>query len=479
MTLKAAVVGGGILGLTLAYRLARAGHEVEVFEASPGFGGLAGWHDYGPFTWDRFYHCILPQDTHLIGLIGDLGLASELRWRETGTGYYAHGRMFSMSKSSDYARFPLLSWIDKARVGATVAYAALAADPMKLYSISAEQWLVRWCGRRGYEVFWRPLLKAKFGPYYDQVAAVFIWATITRLFGARSGSASKEKLGYVRGGYRTILDRIEARLAEAGAILHRKSPVVAIRETKPTERGVACELAYAEENTTRQATFDQVFFTGPTRQARSVVDASFLPVVERVERDHPAGATYLGVACLVLALERSLTPFYVLNIGDENVELTGVIEMTNLIDRQVETAGLSLVYVPKYMSSDDPRLGGDDAELQRALMDRGIKRVFPDVSTRDLAYCRVHRTRFVQPLPLVRSRAPKPDRRSELTRPFQVLNTSMLTCATLNNDEVVAFVDQFVAKNIEPGKPHPGVDALRGPRGARPARSPAPQIVVP
>jgi protoporphyrinogen oxidase len=473
MTLKAAIVGGGILGLTLAHRLARAGHHVELFEASPALGGLAGWHDYGSFTWDRFYHCILPRDAHLIGLITDLGLASELRWRETGTGYYAGGKMFPMSKSSDYAKFPLLSWVDKARVGATLAYAALAADPMKLYSISAEQWLVRWCGRRGYEVFWRPLLKAKFGPFYDQVAAVFIWATITRLFGARSGAASKEKLGHVRGGYRTILERFETRLAESGAILHRQSPVTAIRQTKPTERGVACELAYVHENTTRQTTFDQVFFTGPTRQARSVVDASFLPVVERAERDHPAGATYLGVACLVLALERSLTPFYVLNIGDESVELTGVIEMTNLIDRHVETAGLSLVYVPKYMASDDPHFGDDDREIERALMDRGIKRLFPHVSGRDLTYCRVHRARFVQPLPLVRHTMPEPSRQSALTRPFQVLNTSMLTCATLNNDEVVGFVDQFVAKNSELGVPHPGAFPAHG-LGDRAARSPAP-----
>ena len=31
----------------------------------------------------------------------------------------------------------------------------------------------------------------------------------------------------------------------------------------------------------------------------------------------------LGVACLVLALARPLTPYYVLNIGEENIELTG------------------------------------------------------------------------------------------------------------------------------------------------------------
>ena len=454
MTTRVGVVGGGILGLTLGLKLAKLGHEVEIFEAAPELGGLATWHDYGPFSWDRFYHCILPTDRHLIGLIESLDLGEDLRWQQTGTGYYARGRWYSMSKSSDFLRFPLLSLIDKGRIGATIAYATVAADPMKLYRISAEDWLIRWCGRRGYEVFWRPLLKAKFGPFYDQVAAVFIWATLTRLFGARSGAASKEKLGYVHGGYRAILARIEAKLGEAGAIVHKRTPITAIRRRSEVSGGGeggashlrSCELVYGQSSAGRR-TFDHVFFTGPTRAARKVVSPSLLPAVERVERDHPASRVYLGVACLVLAVRRPLTPFYVLNVGDEGLELTGVIEMTNLIDRRAETAGLSLVYVPKYMDSDDPLLQADDRDLESLLM-RGMKKIFPDLRPADLAYSRIHRAKFVQPLPLVQHPGENAESRPatfRTTPPFQVLNTSMLRCATLNNDEVVAFVDAFVA----------------------------------
>jgi hypothetical protein len=31
-------------------------------------------------------------------------------------------------------------------------------------------------------------------------------------------------------------------------------------------------------------------------------------------------------------------------------------------------------------------------------------------------------------------------------RPFQILNTSMLTCATLNNNDVVGLVEEFVER---------------------------------
>jgi protoporphyrinogen oxidase len=462
MSSNVAVVGGGVLGLSLAFRLSTLGHHVEIFESAPRLGGLATWHDYGPFTWDRFYHCILPTDVHLIALLEDLGLGGDLVWRQTGTGYYARGRCYPMSRTWDHLKFPLLSIADKARIGATIAYATLAADPTKLYGITAEDWLIRWCGRRGYEVFWRPLLKAKFGSFYDRVAAVFIWATLTRLFGARSGAASKEKLGYVRGGYRRILERFETTLRAASAEVHLGTPISAIRDVGSPEHP-QCELTFGRNGSAGRRTFDHVLFTGPTGAARPLVGPSLVPVVERALREHPASRSYLGIACLVLAVRRPLTPFYVLNVGDEGVDLTGVIEMTNLVDAEAETAGLSLVYVPKYMDSDDPMLAADDRDLERSLMDRGMKKIFPDFRTADIVYSGIHRAKFVQPLPLVAPAGPPAEGPLPgFTPPFQILNTSMLRCATLNNDEVVALVDRFArgaARSLPQARPM-GVMAL-------------------
>lgn len=443
-----AIVGSGILGLTLAYRLARRGTRVEVLEAAPELGGLAATHDYGHFHWDRFYHVILPTDRHLIGLLLDLGLEGELRWKRTLTGYHAGGRTYDMNGSRDFLRFPLLGLLDKARLGAMVAYASRFADPWPLYRVTAEEWLTRWCGRRGYEVFWRPLLRAKFGPYHDRVAAVFIWATLTRLLGARSAATQQESMGYVRGGYRTILGALSRALEESGASIRLGTPVRAARAVEGgcelTLGGAAVREPGASGGTTVR--YDQVYFTGPTRLARQVAAPELLPHIERTERENPTSAAYLGVACLTLALRRPLMPYYVLNVADPEIEVTGVVGMANLVDATENTAGLRLYYVPRYLDSEDERLSASDESLTASLLDRGLKRLFPDLRAEDVVYQGIHRARLVQPLPLVRPQAVIAPGTPRPVRPFQILNTSMLTCATLNNNDVVGLVDEFVER---------------------------------
>ena len=50
------IVGGGMLGLTLALRLRNLGYAVTVIEGAQSVGGLAMPQTLGDFTWDKFYH---------------------------------------------------------------------------------------------------------------------------------------------------------------------------------------------------------------------------------------------------------------------------------------------------------------------------------------------------------------------------------------------------------------------------------------
>lgn len=135
------------MGISLGYFLAQQGVKVDIFEASPVLGGLAGPLMLQDGTAvDRFYHAILSSDSHLRQLCTDLNIADKLRFRETRMGFYYQGQIYSMNTVMEFLRFPPLGWLDRFRLGLTVMYAQWIKDWQELEGISVEKWLKRLSG---------------------------------------------------------------------------------------------------------------------------------------------------------------------------------------------------------------------------------------------------------------------------------------------------------------------------------------------
>ena len=174
--MKIAVIGGGFMGLVLAYKLSANGAKVKVFEKDALPGGLSTYHDYEHFIWDKYYHVILPTDNHLIGLFEQLGLKDKIVWRRSLTGYYVQEKFYSISSLKEFLFFPPLGVIDKFKLGFTIFYGSRINNWKPLEKITAKDWLIKIGGKKTYEKFWSPLLLAKLGEKHEAVSAVFIWS---------------------------------------------------------------------------------------------------------------------------------------------------------------------------------------------------------------------------------------------------------------------------------------------------------------
>ena len=241
-----------MLGLTLALRLAQRGNNVTIIEAAPGLGGLTASFTRAGITWDRFYHVIATSDTHLLGLLDELGLAGDVTWGTTKTNFYDGAELYPLNDVFDYLRLPALSAMDKARLGLNILYGSLLTDGVALEQQNVEDWLVRWSGRRTFEKLWRPLLRAKLGDNFKHASAAYIWAIIRRFYGARHGQSKTELFGYVRGGYSTVIDAMVSALEKHGVALECGSAVEDV-SSSPTGITVATSAGVR--------TFDQVAVT--------------------------------------------------------------------------------------------------------------------------------------------------------------------------------------------------------------------------
>ena len=432
--MKVGIIGAGLSGLALAQQLGKRGHETVVFEQGTQPGGLATYEDHGPFVFDRYYHVILPSDRYLLGFLREIGLGDELRWNTTLTGFFVDEAMHSVSNTIEFLRFKPLSLWSKFRLAATILYCSRIDDWHRLEKITVEDFLIRHSGRTTYEKMWKPLLLAKLGESYRRVSAVFIWTYIKRMFSARDSSASKEQMGHVRGGYKTVFDRLEQVIAKQGG---------QIRLGCTVERIAAAASGSGVDVVTDEATerFDKVIFTGPVNILQKVADSALISV-DGSGRD----VEYLGVLCMALVTRKPLTEFYVLNIADNRIPFTGVVGMSNILDEK-ETAGTHLTYLPKYVLSTDEELRRPESELKEEFL-AGLRIMFPDLQDDDIITARIHRAFKVQPLQVL-DFSEKIPKSKTLHPDFFVHNTAQFVNNTLNNNAVIQAVDGFLEQNIQ------------------------------
>lgn len=431
--MKIGIIGAGMTGLAVAHKLSGQGHSVSIFERADQPGGLATWQDHGEFVFDRFYHVILPTDQHLISFINDLGLADELRWNQTLTGFFVDRQTYSVSNAMEYLKFPPLSLWSKMRLAYTILYCSRINDWKRLEKISVEDWLIKTSGKATYEKLWKPLLLAKLGPNYRRVSAVFIWTYIKRMFSARDKSASREQMGHVRGGYRTVIERLTEIIDARGGKVNIGTSVKQI--SAAPNGGIQVVYDGGSEH------FDKVIFTSPVNIMESVVDDALIDI-----RYSGREVEYLGVLCMALVTKMPLTPYYVLNIADAEVPFTGVIGMSTVVDTD-ETAGLYLTYLPKYMLSTNEELHREEADLVDEFLD-GLRIMFPEVEDDDIVSARIYRAIKVQPLQVMNFSSIVP--KSETLHPdFFILNTAQFVNNTLNNNEVIRAVESFLETHTE------------------------------
>jgi protoporphyrinogen oxidase len=384
-----AVLGGGIMGLSLGYYLSQQGVPVEIFEASPVLGGLAGplMLDDGTAV-DRFYHAILSSDSHLIQLFYELGIADQFRTRETKMGFYHRGQVYSMNNLIDFLRFPPLGWVDRFRLGLTIFYAQTVRDWHALEGVGVENWLLRLSGRRTYENIWRPMLKAKFDGGFDKTPATYIWSRLVRMTSTRKGANQKEMAGHLIGGYATLMRAMAASIEAAGGRIHLRCPVQEIVIEHGRARGLRLQG--------QEQSFDQIVGTMQAPVFRRLIPGAgsdYLSFLGQTD--------YLGIICPLLVLDRPLTGYWTLNITDDRVPFTAVVETTAYIDPQY-VGGHHLVYLPKYTASGSDWQTKTDDEI-RTIWLKSLTTMFPDFDPNSILYFLVHRERYVEPIHLLNS----------------------------------------------------------------------------
>lgn len=411
-----AIVGGGLLGSTLALRLAAAGQRVTLFEADESLGGLAAAWQIGDLVWDRHYHVTLLSDASTRGLLTELGLEQEIDWVRSRAGLFDGRSLVSLSNAIDYLRLPVLGLVDKARLASTILWASRLRDGLPLEEERVEDWLRRWSGGRVLERLWAPLLRSKLGSRYTE-------APDGRPEERRSG-LEEERFGYVPCGYARILDRLEERLEALGVAVRCATPV---REVRTEAAGIVVELREGE-----RAVFERGVVTLTPKRT-----AALVPRLDEQVRSRMRAIGYQGIVCASVLLDEPLAPYYLTYLLDASLPFTAVVEMSALV-APTQLGGRGLVYLPCYANARDEIFQQSDEAIRETFL-AGLKRVHPGVQPDRIQAFRVSRVPEVFPFPVLGYTRQLPGR--DLGPGLHWVSSAQIVNGTLNVDETVELAE--------------------------------------
>jgi len=314
---------------------------VAVIEREALPGGLASGFQPAPGIWlEKFYHHVFRSDGRAIAMIDELGLTDRLEWRQPVTATLWAGQFHQLDSPGSLLRFSPLHVRDRLRMGAVLAVLKAMPNPRLLEGHRASDWIRRWMGSAAYATVWEPLLRGKFGDAAPEIAMPWFWARV---------HDRTQSLGYLRGGFQQLYERMAEQVRMAGGETWFSTSVASVRTSG--DGGFVVETDAGSER------FDRVLSTfAPRLTARLVPE---LPEAWRARHDW--GRAY-GAHCLVLALDRPLTSVYWLNVNDPGFPFMALVEHTNYMPA-ADYGGRHIVYLGNYRPMDDPLMTATHDEV--------------------------------------------------------------------------------------------------------------------
>jgi protoporphyrinogen oxidase len=375
--MKIAVIGAGYGGLSAAYDLARAGHDVVVYEAADRAGGLAAGFKEPHWDWsvEAYYHHWFASDEHMLGLIEELGFSDKVLFPRPFTVMLHKEKWYPFDSIIQALLYPGLGWgINKVRFGLVGLYLRLTQNWQSMEKTTVDAWMRKWAGNKVYETMWEPMMKGKFGPHYKDVNMAWMWARM---------HARTSRLGTYVGGFQAFTDDFVEILKDLGVEIRLNCPVEEITsslDVRTADGGLA---------------YDRVLVTtSPALLSR---------MVPEMPESYNAGLLNLksmGAVVLTLSVSQQLSKqgYYWHNIPkDQGFPFLAVVEHTNFLSTDY-FGGDHILYCGDYRDADHPYFDMTKEEIMEVFLPP-LKRINPDFDPSWVKKSWLYRTKYAQPVP--------------------------------------------------------------------------------
>lgn len=383
--MKIAIIGAGYSGLNIAKELEKEGQEVTIFEKNEYVGGMVDTVPLYGTRLEKYYRHIFKSDKEAISLIEEMGLKDDLIWPSTKMGYLTNRKIYEFGTPISLLKFKELNFIQKLRFGFNVVHIKLINDYKKIEKVTAENWLKERIGEDIYSKIWEPLLISKFGEKKSQVSMAWLWGKIK----LRSTSSTKdgEQLGYIKGSYQKLTDKLYKYLIDKNVEIKLKTEIQSVEKTN--EKYI---VKYTDNEIEKEDKFDIIISTVNYRTFLSM----FEKYIKKEEKEKLEKVKYTSARTMLISTNKSFSPFYWLNVGDNDIPFGGIIEHTNFIDKSNYNNN-HIIYISNYMTEDNKLYNLSEEDLLKEYM-KYLTQINKDFTMENIVEYHVYDEKYAQPI---------------------------------------------------------------------------------
>jgi protoporphyrinogen oxidase len=380
---KIAIIGAGFGGLSAAWDLIRAGHDVTIYEGSDHPGGLASGFKKPEWDWsvEKFYHHWFTSDKYMFELLDELGLGSKAVVRTPKTVMFFKGKFYPFDSIPAALMYPGLGFgINKIRFGLVGVYLRLTNNWKPMEATTVDAWMTKFAGKKVYTEMWEPMLIGKFGERFaHQVNMAWMWA---RMHARTTSLVSYE------GGFQAFAEDFAGKLLEKGVKIIYNTKVDSIESI---DEKVTLSINGKGE------VFDQALVTVSPHQM-----AAMVPSLREDYLKELLNLQNLGAVVMVVSLKHQLSRegYYWYNLPkQEGYPFLALVEHTNFMDK-AHYNNEHIVYCGDYLENDHEYFKLSQEELLQRFLP-SFKKINPDFQPEWVNQAWLFKANYAQPVPFL------------------------------------------------------------------------------
>ena len=367
------------MGLGISYQLSKYGHQSVIFEADDRLGGMAASFNFGGLKIERYYHFHCLSDKPFFKLLRELNLEKKIKWGKTKMGFFYENNLYKWGSPISILKFKKISIISRLRYLLHALRCISIKKWNHLDKVNATFWLKKWLGQEAFNILWSKLFEYKFYKFKDDISAAWIWSRIRRLGLSRKNF--KETLGFLDGGSYKWISELEKKLLYFGVKINL---CTAIKNISLEDNAI--KLTSSNNISSK---FDVVISTIPLPIVGQILDEkSFTLKLKK----HYLDQISIPCVCIILKTKKKITDNFWTNINDERFSIPGIIEFSNLTNKEPY-----ITYVPFYMPKDLKDYSDSD-EIFISKSIECLKAVNKHFEEKDIIDVHCSRYEFAQPI---------------------------------------------------------------------------------